>query len=109
MTVKLLHHLLDISSYVYEELTDTMGDYDISKSFWKHLKSKFLDDNTKKIKVSDYIREELFKFDVSHFNEKYSCKLQNVKKDRAQVSFVCSCVALMFQHSGVGESIIEWC
>ena len=50
-----------------------MGDYDISKSFWKHLKSKFLDDNTKKIKVSDYIREELFKIDVDVFNEILFC------------------------------------
>ena len=61
-----------------------MGDYDISKSFWKHLKSKFLDDNTKKIKVSDYVKEELFKLDVGLFNEKYSCKLQNVKKDKVK-------------------------
>lgn len=109
MTIKLLHHLLDVSSYVYEELTDTMGDYDITKNFWKYLKSKFLDDNTKKIKVSDYIREELFRIDVKKFNARYSCKLQNIKKSKQQVAFICSCVALMFQHSAVGDNIIEWC
>ena len=109
MKVQLMHKLLNVSDYIFQEMTDSMTGKDVGNAFWKFTKSKFLDDNTKKIKVSDYSREELFKIDVDVFNEKYSCKLQNVKKDKAQVSFVCSCVALMFQHSGVGESIIEWC
>ena len=51
-----MHKLLNIAGYVYEELTDKfVDDKDLGREFWKYLKSKMLDDMTKKVKVSDFV------------------------------------------------------
>ena len=46
-----MHKLLDVSSFIFEEMTDDFSDKQIGNEFWKFTKTKFLDDNTKKIKV----------------------------------------------------------
>ena len=50
-----MHKLLNLSSYIYEELNDKFDDSkDLGRQFFKCLKSKFFDDVTQKIKMSDF-------------------------------------------------------
>ena len=36
-----MHKLLNVASYIYEELTDMYSDEkDLGRDFWKHMKSK---------------------------------------------------------------------
>ena len=84
-----MHKLLNIAGYVYEELTDKfIDDKDLGREFWKYLKSKMLDDMTKKVKVSDFVYLQILELDSEQFDKKYDMKLSNVKKSKEQLEFV---------------------
>lgn len=84
-----MHKLLNIAGYVYEELTDKfVDDKDLGREFWKYLKSKMLDDMTKKVKVSDFVYLQILELDSEQFDKKYDMKLSNVKKSKEQLEFV---------------------
>lgn len=108
MTLKLMHTLLDVSGFIYEEITDTFGDEkDLGREFWKYMRSKFLDDLTKKIKVSDFIREKILEIDAEAFDAKYGTTLVNIKKSRTQFEFITSVVTQMLKYSS-NNDIIDW-
>jgi len=89
MRIDLMHKLLNIAGYVYEELTDKfVDDKDLGREFWKYLKSKMLDDMTKKVKVSDFVYLQILELDSEQFDKKYDMKLSNVKKSKEQLEFV---------------------
>ena len=89
MRIELMHKLLNVASYVYEELTDMYSDEkDLGRDFWKHMKSKMLDDMTKKVKVSDFVYSKILDLDSAAFDKKWDCKLTIVKKSKAQMEFV---------------------
>lgn len=103
-----MHKLLDLSSYIYEELNDKFDDSkDLGRQFFKYLKSKFFDDVTQKIKVSDFIYEKILDLDTDTFDKKYQCNLSACKKSRNQMQFVTSVVTQMFKYSSKNE-IIDW-
>ena len=103
-----MHKLLDLSSYIYEELNDEFDDSkDLGRQFFKYLKSKFFDDVTQKIKVSDFIYEKILDLDTQLFDKKYQCNLSACKKSRNQMQFVTSVVTQMFKYSSKNE-IIDW-
>ena len=108
MTIKLMHQLLDISGFIFEEITDQFNDEkDLGREFWKYMKSKFADDVTKKIKVSDFIYDKILDINAQEFDAKYSTQLVNVKKSKSEMSFVTSIVTQMLKHSS-NNDIIDW-
>lgn len=108
MTINLMKRLVDVSSYVFEEMTSEKTENDLAKDFWKYLRSRLLDDMTKKVRISEFVRDYVLGLDETAFFSKYGQKISNVKKSKAQMSFVCSCISLMLQHSTYGVKIIDW-
>ncbi len=103
-----MHKLLDLASYIYEELNDEFDDSkDLGREFFKYLKSKFFDDITQKIKVSDFIYDKILDIDTKAFDDKYHCNLSSCKKSKNQMMFVTSIVTQMFKYSNKNE-IIDW-
>ena len=108
MRIELMHKLLDLSGFIYEELNDKLSDpKDLGRQFFKYLKSKFFDDVTQKIKVSDFIYDKILEIDTKKFDKKYHCNLAACKKSRNQMQFVTSIVTQMFKYSSNNE-IIDW-
>lgn len=108
MRIELLKKLTDVSSYIFEEMTDRMTEIDMAREFWKYLRSRLLDDMNQKVRVSDFVNEFVKSLDEKDFDEKYKVKLGNVKKSRQQLDFVCSCVTMLFHYSSYGSKIIDW-
>ena len=108
MRVELLRKLTDVSSYVFEEMTSAMSEIDMAREFWKYLRSRFLDDMSEKVRVSDFVGEYIRKMPEEEFDAKYGTKLGNVKKSRQQLEFCCSCVTTMLHYSSYGSKIIDW-
>ena len=103
-----MHKLLDLSGFIYEEFYDEFDDSkDLGREFFKYLKSKFLDDVTQKIKVSDFIYDKILSIDEKKFDEKYCCNLTACKKSKDQMLFVTSIVTQMLKYSSKNE-IIDW-
>lgn len=103
-----MHKLLDLSGFIYEELNDEFDDSkDLGREFFKYLKSKFFDDITQKIKVSDFIYSKILSLDSKAFDEKYCCNLTACKKSKNQMQFVTSIVTQMLKYSSKNE-IIDW-
>lgn len=103
-----MHKLLDLAGFIYEELNDKFSDHkDLGREFFKYLKSKFFDDITQKIKVSDFIYDKILSIDTAEFDKKYCCNLSACKKSKSQMQFVTSVVTQMLKHSCNNE-IIEW-
>jgi hypothetical protein len=108
MRIELMHKLLDLSNYIFEELNDEFdSSKDLGLEFFKYLKSKFFDDITQKIKVSDFIYEKILSIDDKEFNKKYHCNLTSCKKSKNQMMFVTSIVTQMLKYSNKNE-IIDW-
>lgn len=108
MRIELMHKLLDLSGFIYEELNDEFDDAkDLGREFFKYLKSKFFDDITQKIKVSDFIYEKILDIDTETFDKKYDCNLSACKKSKDQMQFVTSVVTQMFKYSSKNQ-IIDW-
>ena len=108
MRVELLKKLTDISSYIFEEMTEKMSEIDMAREFWKYLRSKFLDDMNQKVRVSDFVREFIRNLPEQEFNDKYKVKLENIKKTKQQLDFCCTCVTTMLHYSSYGSKIIDW-
>ena len=108
MRVELLRKLTDVSSYIFEEMTDRMSEIDMAREFWKYLRSRFLDDMNQKVRVSDFVNEFIKKLSEEEFEAKYKVKLGNVKKSRQQLDFCCTCVTTMLHYSSYGSKIIDW-
>lgn len=103
-----MHKLLDLSSFIYEELNDEFDDSkDLGRQFFKYLKSKFFDDVTHKIKVSDFIYDKILDLRTEEFDKKYDCNLAACKKSKDQMLFVTSVVTQMFKYSNKND-IIDW-
>ena len=108
MRIELMHKLLNLSGFIYEELCDDFTDpKDLGREFFKYLKSKFFDDVTQKIKVSDFIYDKILEIDTKNFDKKYQCNLAACKKSKNQMMFVTSIVTQMLKYSSKNE-IIDW-
>lgn len=108
MRVELLRKLIDISSFIFEEMTDKMSEIDMARDFWKYLRSRFMDDMNQKVKVSDYVDRFIKRLPEDEFDAKYKVKLGNVKKSRQQLDFCCACVTTLLHYSSYGSKIIDW-
>lgn len=108
MRVELLRKLTDVSSYVFEEMTDRMSEIDMAREFWKYLRSRFLDDMNQKVRVSDFVAEFIRNIPEKEFDRKYGTKIGNVKKSKQQLEFCCTCVTTMLHYSSYGSKIIDW-
>jgi len=109
MKAKLLHKLLTVSEYIFEEITDELKDkQDLGRKFWQFVKSNLLNDGVKKIKVSDYVYQEILQMDANEFGRKYGVKLENIKKSNNQMQFVCTCVTTLLHYSDKGNHMIDW-
>ena len=108
MRIELMHKLLDLAGYIYEELNDEFDDSkDLGREFFKYLKSKFFYYITQKIKVSDFIYDKILTLNTEEFDKKYCCNLSACKKSKHQMQFVTSVVTQMFKYSSKNE-IIDW-
>ena len=101
MTVKLMHNLITTTDYIFQEMTDTMSDKDIGNDFWRFVKSKFLDDNQKKIKVFDYCYNVILNLDVEFYKKKYGVNIDNIKKTKEQITFCSEILSKMLKHSDI--------
>ena len=101
MTVKLMHNLITTTDYIFQEMTDTMSDKDIGNDFWRFVKSKFLDDNQKKIKVFDYCYNVILNLDVEFYQKKYGVNIDNIKKTKEQITFCSEILSKMLKHSDI--------
>ena len=108
MRVELLRRLTDVSSYIFEEMTERMSEIDMAREFWKYLRSRFLDDMNQKVRVSDFVGEFIRNIPEKEFDEKYMTKIGNVKKSKQQLEFCCTCVTTMLHYSSYGSKIIDW-
>lgn len=108
MRTELLRRLIDVSSYIFEEMTEKMSETDMSREFWKYLRSRLLDDMGQKVKVSDFVCEFVRKIPEEDFDRRWNTKIENVKKSREQLDFCCSCVTVMLHYSSYGSKIIDW-
>lgn len=77
-----MHKLLNVADLIFEDMTDTFSGKDVGNLFWNYTKSKFLDDNTKKIKVVDFVYDYILKLDSKAYKDKYNISLSNVKKSK---------------------------
>ena len=107
MRLELLHKLTDVASYVFAELTDEHSDRELGKSFWLYLRSKLLDDTTKRVSVSEFVYEQILDMDDKAFETKYGVKLSNIKKSKDQLLFVSEVVTKMFKYSR-NFQVIDW-
>ena len=96
-----MHKLLDVSSFIFEEMTDDFSDKQIGNEFWKFTKTKFLDDNTKKIKVSDFVYDYILHLDPDFYKSKYDISLANIKKSKQQMKFVSEIVTKLIKYSDI--------
>lgn len=101
MTVKLMHNLITTTDYIFQEMTDTMSDKDIGNDFWRFVKSKFLDDNQKKIKVFDYCYNVILNLDCEFYRKKYGVNIDNIKKTKEQITFCSEILSKMLKHSDI--------
>ena len=79
MRVELLRKLTDVSSYIFEEMTDRMSEIDMAREFWKYLRSRFLDDMNQKVRVSDFVNEFIKKIIVHEADKSSGHRRQTVE------------------------------
>lgn len=108
MRIELLQKLTVISSYVFEEMTDDKTETELARDFWKYLRTKILDDMTRKIRVSEFVEDYIRRIPAAEFDLKYGVKIENVLKSRAQLDFVAQCVSMLLHYSSYGSKIIDW-
>jgi len=101
MTVKLMHKLVQIADFVFQDMTDELSPKDVGNAFWKFLKSKLLDDTTKKIRVRDFVYDWILKIDAKAFDEKYSMNLEAVKKSKEQMMFLSDTISKMIKYADI--------
>ena len=107
MKIKLLHKLLDLATYIYEELEDQYtDDKNLGREFFKYMKSKLFEDINQKVKVSDFIYEKILDINTEEFDKKYNANLAACKKTKNQILFVTQIVTQMLRFSN--SSIIDW-
>lgn len=63
-----MHKLLNVADFIFEEMTDSFSGKDIGNSFWVFVKSKILDDTTRKIKVVDFVYDYILKLDPDYYS-----------------------------------------
>ena len=108
MRIELLQKLTAVSSYVFEEMTDDKTETELARDFWKYLRTKILDDMTRKIRVSEFVEDYIRRIPAAEFDLKYGVKIENVLKSRAQLDFVAQCVSMLLHYSSYGSKIIDW-
>lgn len=101
MTTRLMHKLVQTADFIFQEMTDDFAPKDIGNAFWKYLKSKLLDDTTKKIRVRDFVYDWILKLDPESYREKYSINLEAVKKSKEQMMFLSDTISKMIKYADI--------
>ena len=96
-----MHKLLTAADYIFEEMSDSMTGKEVGNLFWNFTKSKFLDDNTKKIKVSDFVYDYILHLDPDFYKSKDDISLANIKKSKQQMEFVSKIVTKLIKYSDI--------
>lgn len=96
-----MHKLLTAADFIFEEMSDTMSGKDVGNLFWVFTKSKFLDDNTQKIKVTDFVYDYILHLDPQFYKDKYGISLANIKKSKQQMKFVSEIVTKLIKYSDI--------
>lgn len=108
MRIELLQKLTTASSYIFEEMTDDKTETELAREFWKYLRTKMLDDMTRKIRVSEFVTDWIRRIPEKKFEKKYGVRLANLKKSKPQLEFVSGCVSMLLHYSSYGSKIIDW-
>lgn len=74
---------------------------DVGNDFWRYSKSKFLDDNTRKIKVADFVYDHILHLDNDFYRQKYDINLEAIKKSKQQIQFVSEIVSKLIKFSDI--------
>ena len=89
-------------------MTDDRTEMELARDFWKYLKTRLLDDMTRKIRISEFVTDYIRKIPTGKFDAKYGTRLSNVLKSKAQLEFVSGCVSMLLHYSSYGSKIIDW-
>lgn len=101
MTTKLMHKLVQAADVLFQEMTDELSPKDIGNAFWSYLKSKLLDDTTKKIRVRDFVYDWILKLDATSYKEKYDLNLVAIKKSKEQMMFLADTISKMIKYADI--------
>ena len=101
MTTKLMHKLVQAADILFQDMTDELSPKDIGNSFWTFVKSKLLDDTTKKIKVRDFVYDWILKLDSKVCKEKYDLNLEAIKKSKEQMMFLSDTISKMIKYADI--------
>lgn len=101
MTTKLMHKLVQAADILFQDMTDELSPKDIGNSFWMFVKSKLLDDTTKKIKVRDFVYDWILKLDPKICKEKYDLNLEAIKKSKEQMMFLSDTISKMIKYADI--------
>ena len=96
-----MHKLLNAADFIFQEWTDTIDGKDVGNDFWRFTRSKLLDDNTRKIKVFDFVYDHILNLDPEFYEKKYGFSLTNIKKSKDQMTFVSEIVTKMIKHAEI--------
>lgn len=101
MTTKLMHKLVQAADFIFQEMIDEFAPKDIGNCFWSYVRSKLLDDTTKKIKVRDFVYDWILKLDPKLYDEKYQMNLEAIKKSKEQMMFLSDTISKMIKYADI--------
>lgn len=101
MTTKLMHKLVQAADFIFQEMTDEFAPKDIGNYFWSYVRSKLLDDTTKKIKVRDFVYDWILKLDTKLYKSKYDLNLDAIKKSKEQMMFLSDTISKMIKYADI--------
>lgn len=82
-------------------MTDELSPKDIGNSFWTFVKSKILDDTTKKIKVRDFVYDWILKLDTEACKKRLDINLGSIKKSKEQMMFLSDTISKMIKYADI--------
>lgn len=96
-----MHKLVQVADVIFQDMTDALSPKDVGNAFWKFLKSKMLDDTTKKIRVRDFVYDWILKLDDKDYNTRFNINLEACKKSKEQMMFLSDTVSKMIKYADI--------
>lgn len=82
-------------------MTNELSPKDIGNSFWIFVKSKILDDTTKKIKVRDFVYNWILNLDAKTCKARLDINLESIKKSKEQMMFLSDTISKMIKYADI--------
>lgn len=96
-----MHKLVQVADVIFQDMTDALSPKDVGNAFWKFLKTKMLDDTTKKIRVRDFVYDWILKLDDENYSSRFNINLEACKKSKEQMMFLSDTVSKMIKYADI--------